>query len=124
LIDRECTALLRTGLVSATTDRRQRLLVVAEERATTYPGNAGYQRDLAVSHNKLGDLARAAGDNTTADQHYRAALHHPRTPRRHRPRQRPMIVAVGGDLRTPDLEGSGDRSCSRHRVAQPLWTTG
>jgi len=74
LADRECEALLRTGLVSATTERRQRLLAVAEERATTHPGNPGYQHNLVVAHSRLGGLAVAVGDSTTAEQHYRAQL--------------------------------------------------
>ena len=74
LADRECEALLRTGLVTATTDRRARLLLVAQERVAADPGNAGYQRDLSISRNKLGDLAVAAGDSSTAERHYRAGL--------------------------------------------------
>ena len=46
-----------------------------EERlAAADPGNAQYQRDLTVSHSKLGDLAVALGDTTTAEQHYRTDL--------------------------------------------------
>jgi hypothetical protein len=49
-------------------------LAIRERLATTDPTNAGYQRDLSISHNRLGDLAVAAGDTPTADQHYRASL--------------------------------------------------
>ena len=34
-------------------------LAIAERLVATDPGNAGYQRDLSVSHNRLGDLAVA-----------------------------------------------------------------
>ncbi|MDQ3154408.1 MAG: hypothetical protein M3R63_22705 [Actinomycetota bacterium] len=74
LADRECEALLRIGLVSATVERRNSLLKLAESRAAADPGNAGYQRDLTVIHSKLGDLAVALGDTPTAEQHYRTGL--------------------------------------------------
>ena len=74
LADRECEALLRIGLVSATVERRNSLLTLAESRAAADPGNAGYQRDLSVNHNKLGNLAVALGDSATAEQHYRTSL--------------------------------------------------
>jgi hypothetical protein len=35
------------------------------------PGNAGWQRDLSVSHNKIGDVQRAQGDLTAALASYR-----------------------------------------------------
>jgi pimeloyl-ACP methyl ester carboxylesterase len=41
------------------------------DRGLTLPG---YQRDLSVSHNKLGDLVTAAGDLTTATRHYQAGM--------------------------------------------------
>ena len=34
-------------------------LTIRERLATTDPDNAGYQRDLSISHNRLGDLADA-----------------------------------------------------------------
>jgi hypothetical protein len=74
LADRECEALLRIGLVSATVERRNSLLKLTESRAAADPGNAGYQRDLTASHNNLGNLAVALGDTTTAEQHYRTYL--------------------------------------------------
>jgi hypothetical protein len=33
-----------------------------------------WQRDLSVSRDKLGEVAQAAGDLTTATEHYQAAL--------------------------------------------------
>jgi CHAT domain len=74
LADRECEALLRIGLVSATVERRKKLLEISESRAATDPDNAGYQCDLSVSHKRLGDLARTVGDSTGAEKHYRASL--------------------------------------------------
>jgi hypothetical protein len=74
LADRECQALTAIGLVSATLDRYHAIHSVAGQRAAADPDNAGYQRDLSISHNKLGDRAVTAGDTRTADQHYRTAL--------------------------------------------------
>ncbi|MGI9000608.1 MAG: CHAT domain-containing protein [Pseudonocardia sp.] len=74
LADRECEALQSIGLFNATTERRHMLLAIAESRAAADPGNAGYQRDLSISHDNLGNLAVAAGDSTTAEQHYRTGL--------------------------------------------------
>ena len=45
-----------------------------EARAAADPTNTAWQRDLSVSHNKLGDLAVAAGDLGTAEQRFQAAL--------------------------------------------------
>jgi tetratricopeptide (TPR) repeat protein len=73
LADRECQALLTTGLTSATADRYRRMLTVAEQRATAEPGNATHQRALSLSHSRLGDLAVAVGDSTNAAWHYQAA---------------------------------------------------
>ncbi|MGH3623374.1 MAG: hypothetical protein ACRDQ5_16510 [Sciscionella sp.] len=74
LADRECEALLRIGLLTATTERRAHMLTVSEDRAAADPGNAGYHRDLSVSPERLGDLAVAGGDSATAERHYRTGL--------------------------------------------------
>ena len=74
LADRECQALLAIGLATATASRYQKLLAIAQKRATADPGNAEYQRDLSVIHERLGDLAVAVGDSATAEQHFRADL--------------------------------------------------
>jgi Flp pilus assembly protein TadD len=42
--------------------------------AAADPGNAEAQRDLSISHDKLGDVAARTGDTTGAADHYRAAL--------------------------------------------------
>ena len=67
LADRECEMLLQTGLVGATIERRQAIHDVAASRAAADPGNAHAQRDLSVSHNKMGDVAVAAGDSASAE---------------------------------------------------------
>ena len=46
----------------------------ATRLAAADPANTGWQRDLSVSHNKLGDVAAAAGDLTAARGHYQAGL--------------------------------------------------
>jgi hypothetical protein len=109
LLDRECEALTRTGLVSATTERRQALLTVAQDRAIADPGNAGYQRNLCVSHNRLGELAVAVGDTTTADQHYRAGL----APPCHQAEQ--PAGTWGGKHTHPPLHDSVTRQIDRGR---------
>jgi hypothetical protein len=38
------------------------------------PGNAGWQRDLSVSHIKIGDVLRAQGNLTAALESYQADL--------------------------------------------------
>jgi len=47
-------------------------LAIRERLAAADPGNAGWQRDLSVSHIKLGDVLRAQGDLTGALCAYRA----------------------------------------------------
>jgi len=47
---------------------------VAEPIAKADPGNAGWQRDLSVSHNKIGDVLRAQGNLPAALDAYRASL--------------------------------------------------
>jgi len=45
-----------------------------DAQALTDPSNTAWQRDLSISHNKLGDLAVAAGDLSTAQQRFQAGL--------------------------------------------------
>lgn len=49
-------------------------LAIRERLAAADPGNAGWQRDLSVSHNKLGDVLRDQGDGAAALRSYRDAL--------------------------------------------------
>jgi tetratricopeptide (TPR) repeat protein len=48
--------------------------VVLHRLASADPGNAGWQRDLSVSHNKIGDVLSAQGDLNAALGAYRASL--------------------------------------------------
>src|SRR5664280_468377 len=67
-----------TGIVAGNTagagEHYRADLAIAERLAAADPTNAGWQRDLSVSHERLGDLAVAAGDSAGAGEHHRAAL--------------------------------------------------
>jgi len=52
----------------------QASLAIRERLAKADPGNAGWQRDLSVSHNKIGDVQREQGDLAAALTSYRASL--------------------------------------------------
>ena len=47
---------------------------ITERLAAADPDNAEYQRDLSISHERLGNLAIASGDSATAEQPYRTSL--------------------------------------------------
>jgi tetratricopeptide (TPR) repeat protein len=47
---------------------------IAERMARSNPGNAGWQRDLCVSYDKVGDAQSAQGDLQDALQSYRSGL--------------------------------------------------
>ena len=47
---------------------------IATRLAAADPANTQWQRDLSVSHHKLGDVAIAAGDLTAARTAYQASL--------------------------------------------------
>ena len=49
-------------------------LAIAERLARADPGNAGWQRDLSVSHNKIGDVLVHQGDLPAALASFRASL--------------------------------------------------
>jgi len=49
-------------------------LAIAERLARADPGNAGWQRDLSVSHNKIGDVLVEQGNLPGALESYRASL--------------------------------------------------
>ena len=48
-------------------------LDIAERLTKSDPGNAGWQRDLSVSHMRIADVARKSGDATTARAEFAAA---------------------------------------------------
>jgi hypothetical protein len=50
------------------------LLAIAERLAKADPGNAGWQRDLSVSHDKIGDVQQAQDDLAAALTSYQASL--------------------------------------------------
>jgi tetratricopeptide (TPR) repeat protein len=70
----EVQAFLNAGDLPAATRQQQAIHQQVQARANTDPTNTQWQRDLSVSHNKLGDLATAAGDLTTARTAYQADL--------------------------------------------------
>ena len=49
-------------------------LEIAEEFAENFPDDPNLQRDLSVSYNKLGDIAKALNDYTAAEGYYAKAL--------------------------------------------------
>jgi tetratricopeptide (TPR) repeat protein len=52
----------------------QASLAIRDRLAKSDPGNAGWQRDLAVSYSKLGDVFAKQGKGEDALQNYRLAL--------------------------------------------------
>ena len=62
------------GDLAAARAAYQASLDIAVRLAAADPANAGWQRDLSVSHNKLGDVAVAAGDLAAARAAYQATL--------------------------------------------------
>ena len=72
--DLEVQALLSAGNLPAATRQLEAIHQQVETRAAADPANTEWQRDLSVSHNRLGDVAAAAGDLTAARDHYQASL--------------------------------------------------
>ena len=72
--DLEVQALLRAGDLRAATRQLHAMHQQVQARATGDPANTQWQRDLSVSHNRLGDVAVAAGDLAAARTAYQAAL--------------------------------------------------
>ncbi len=70
----ETDALLRAGDLRSADRQLRTIHQQAQARAAADPGNTEWQRDLSVSHDKIGDVAVAAGDLTTARTAYQAAL--------------------------------------------------
>jgi hypothetical protein len=62
------------GDLAAARDRYQAGLDIAARLAAADPANSEWQRDLSVSHDKLGDVAVAAGDLAAARTAYQASL--------------------------------------------------
>jgi hypothetical protein len=72
--DLEVQALLSVGDLRAATRQLQAMHKQVQDRAAADPGNTQWQRDLSVSHNRLGDVAVAAGDLAGARAAYQAGL--------------------------------------------------
>ena len=85
----EAMALLSAGDMPAATRQLRAMHQQIQVRAAADPANTGWQRDLSVSHSKLGDVAVAAGDLAAARDRlpggpgYRCAAGR-RRPRQHR----------------------------------------
>jgi len=63
----------QTGDSTTATTHYNAALTIRERLADQDPTNTTAQRDLSISHNKLGNLALQTGDSTTATTHYNAA---------------------------------------------------
>ena len=74
VVDAEAEALIALGLGPQALVRHRQLLARHERLAATDPTNAGFQRDLSVSYNKLGDLMVAVGNGTEAERFFRDGL--------------------------------------------------
>ena len=72
--DLEVQAMLRAGDLRAATRQLQAIHAQVQARAAADPANTGWQRDLSLSHNRLGDVATAAGDLAAAQAAYQASL--------------------------------------------------
>lgn len=72
--DLEVQALLSAGDLPAATRQLRAIHQQVQARAAADPANTGWQRDLSVSHNKIGDLAVAAGDLAAARTAHQASL--------------------------------------------------
>jgi hypothetical protein len=70
----EVQALLNAGDLAAATRQLQAIHQQAQTRAAADLANTQWQRDLSISHEKLGDVAIAAGDLTAARTAYQASL--------------------------------------------------
>jgi Flp pilus assembly protein TadD len=65
---------LAQGDLAGARDSYQQDLKIAEKLAAGDPTNARWQRDLVVSHAKLGQIASRAGDRTLARDEFAAGL--------------------------------------------------
>jgi tetratricopeptide (TPR) repeat protein len=72
--DLEVQALLTAGDLPAATRQLEDIHQQVQIRAAANPANRDWQADLAVSHIKVGDVARAAGDLAAARTAYQAGL--------------------------------------------------
>ena len=96
-------------------------LAIAETLARRDPGNTEWQRDLSVSHDKIGDVLLSQGDLDGALAAYRAALAIRETLARRDPGNtavaaRPdSVIRQDGGSRT-DRGTGAIVACARHRA--------
>ena len=62
------------GNLTAALESYQASLAIRERLARADPGNAGWQRDLSVSHERIGDVLVEQGNLTAALESYQADL--------------------------------------------------
>jgi tetratricopeptide (TPR) repeat protein len=74
LADRELQALLASGSTGAALQRAKVIVDFAASRAEADPGSADAQRDLSVSHERLGELMVRMGNGPEAERLYRLSL--------------------------------------------------
>ena len=72
--DLEVQATLRAGDLRAATRQLRAIHAQVQARAIANPANTQWQRDLSISHSRLGDVATAAGDLAAARAAYQAGL--------------------------------------------------
>ena len=114
----EFKALLRAGDLRAATRQLHAIHDQVQARAAADPANTEWQRDLSVSHDKLGDVAIAAGDLAAARAAYQAVPGHRRPAGRRRPGntgwQRDLSVSHNklGDVAV----AAGDLAAARDRL--------
>ena len=112
-----------------------RRLAISDRLAKSDPGNAGWQRDLSVSYNKVGDVQVAQGDLAGALKSYQDSLAISRPAGQIRSRQRRLAARSLGVLREVgdvqvaqgDLAGAlksyQDGLAIRDRLAHPIPAT-
>ena len=92
-------------------------LDIADRLAKSYPGNAGWQRDLSVSYNKIGDVQLAQGDLAGALKSYQRQPRHHRPAGEIRPRQRRLAArSLGVVQQGRRRAGGAGRPCRRAEI--------
>jgi tetratricopeptide (TPR) repeat protein len=66
--------LLRMRQPRASIEQYRRALAIDEELVRADPGNADFRRNVAISHENLGDLSSEVRDFSASESSYRAAL--------------------------------------------------
>ena len=111
--DLEVQALLSAGDLPAATRQLHAIHQQVQARAAADPANTEWQRDLSVSHNRLGDVAVAAGDLAAARDRLPGRPRHPRAAGRRRPRQHRMAARPVDQPQQARGRGGGGRGPGR-----------